>query len=59
MARLRIWGFAAALSMLCLPLLADNSLTIGQLIATKIAKVGENISVARFVRFKVGDTAAE
>ena len=28
------------------------------LIKTKIAKLGENISVARFVRFKVGDAAA-
>ena len=41
------------------PFIKDNSLTIGQLIATRIAKIGEKISVARFVRFKVGDTAAE
>ncbi len=39
------------------PFIKDNTVTIGQLIATKIAKVGENISVARFVRFKVGDSA--
>ncbi|MGH9629003.1 MAG: elongation factor Ts, partial [Bryobacteraceae bacterium] len=39
------------------PFIKDNSVTIAQLIATKIAKVGENISVARFSRFKVGDTA--
>jgi len=39
------------------PFIKDNTVTIGQLIATKIAKVGENISVARFVRFKVGDAA--
>ncbi len=38
------------------PFVKDNSITIAQLIATKIAKVGENIGVARFVRFKVGDT---
>ncbi len=41
------------------PFIKDNSLTIGQLIATRIAKIGENISVARFVRFKIGDTATE
>ena len=41
------------------PYIKDNSITVGQLIATRIAKVGENISVARFVRFKVGDTATE
>jgi len=29
-----------------------------KLIKTKIAKLGENMSVARFVRFKVGDTMA-
>ncbi|HUS06049.1 MAG TPA: translation elongation factor Ts [Bryobacteraceae bacterium] len=40
------------------PFIKENTTTIGQLIATKIAKVGENISVARFVRFKVGETAS-
>ncbi|MEJ7608708.1 MAG: translation elongation factor Ts [Bryobacteraceae bacterium] len=39
------------------PYIKDNSFSVGQLIATNIAKVGENISVARFVRFKVGDSA--
>jgi elongation factor Ts len=38
------------------PFIKENTITIGQMIATKIAKVGENIGVARFVRFKVGDT---
>jgi elongation factor Ts len=38
------------------PFIKENTTTIGQMIATKIAKVGENIGVARFVRFKVGDT---
>ncbi|MEO8127493.1 MAG: translation elongation factor Ts, partial [Bryobacteraceae bacterium] len=38
------------------PFVKENTITIGQMIATKIAKVGENISVARFVRFKVGDS---
>ena len=32
-------------------------MTVGQLIATKIGKLGENIAIARFVRLKVGDTA--
>jgi elongation factor Ts len=41
------------------PFIKDNTLTVAQLIATKIAKMGENISVARFVRFKVGDAVAE
>ena len=39
------------------PFIKDNTLTVGQLIATKIAKTGENIGVSRIVRFKVGDTS--
>jgi elongation factor Ts len=38
------------------PFVKENTLTVGQLIKTRIAKLGENISVARFVRFKVGDS---
>jgi elongation factor Ts len=37
------------------PFIKEQSLTIQQLIAQKIAKMGENISVKRFARFKVGD----
>lgn len=37
------------------PFVKDNTITIDQLIKTKIAKLGENISVSRFARFKVGD----
>lgn len=40
------------------PFIKDNTITVGQLIAHTIAKVGENISVARFTRYKVGDAAA-
>jgi elongation factor Ts len=40
------------------PFIKDNTITIGQMISGMIAKVGENISVARFTRYKVGDTAA-
>jgi elongation factor Ts len=39
------------------PFVKENTITVEQLIKTKIAKLGENISVARFVRFKVGETA--
>jgi elongation factor Ts len=37
------------------PFIKEQSLTISQLIAQKVAKLGENISVRRFARFKVGD----
>jgi elongation factor Ts len=33
----------------------DSKTTVGQLIQAAIAKLGENVSVARFVRFKVGE----
>src|ERR1017187_4151923 len=36
------------------PFVKENTITIDQLIKTKIAKLGENISVSRFARFKVG-----
>jgi len=39
------------------PFIKDNSTTVADLIKTKIAKIGENISVSRFVRFKVGEAA--
>ena len=40
------------------PFIKDNAVTVGQLIATKIGKLGENIAIARFVRMKVGDAAS-
>ena len=37
------------------PFIKDQTMTVSQLIATVIGKLGENISVKRFARFKVGD----
>jgi elongation factor Ts len=39
------------------PFIRDNATTVSDLIKTAIAKLGENISVSRFVRFKVGEAA--
>jgi elongation factor Ts len=39
------------------PFIKDNTHTVADLIKENIAKLGENISVSRFVRFKVGDMA--
>jgi elongation factor Ts len=39
------------------PFIRENTTTISDLIKAKIARLGENISVSRFVRFKVGDMA--
>jgi elongation factor Ts len=40
------------------PFIKDQTTTISQLVATKVGKLGENISVRRFARFKVGDANA-
>ncbi len=37
------------------PFIKEQTLSISQLITSKIGKLGENISVRRFARFKVGD----
>jgi len=37
------------------PFVKDQTMTVSQLIASVIGKLGENISVRRFARFKVGD----
>lgn len=37
------------------PFIKENTTTVGDLIKGKISKLGENISVSRFVRFKVGE----
>ena len=40
------------------PSIRDPKTTIGQLVAAAIAKVGENITIARFARFKIGEGGA-
>jgi len=37
------------------PFIKDQTVTVHQLIATVVGKLGENISVRRYARFKVGD----
>lgn len=54
----RIQKFYEEVCLLDQPFVKDATLSVGQLVKTKIAKLGENIGVARFVRFKVGDVAA-
>ena len=39
------------------PFIKDQAITIKELIAHKVAKLGENVTVRRFARFKVGDPA--
>ena len=37
------------------PFIKEQTITVAQLIGSKVGKLGENISVRRFARFKVGD----
>src|SRR5215467_3969853 len=54
----RLAKFYEEVCLLEQPFVKENTVSISQLIKTKIAKLGENISVSRFTRFKVGDAAA-
>ena len=52
----RMSKFYEAVCLYEQPFIKDNTITVGQLIAQTIAKTKENINVARFCRFKMGET---
>ena len=54
----RLQKFYEEVCLLEQPFVKEATLSVGQLVKTKIAKLQENITIARFVRFKVGDIAA-
>jgi elongation factor Ts len=54
----RVSKFYEEVCLLDQPFVKEATLTIDQLVKSKIAKLGENMSIARYVRFKVGDVAA-
>ena len=54
----RVAKFYEEVCLLDQPFVKEATVTIDQLVKSKIAKLGENIAIARFVRFKVGDVAA-
>ena len=41
------------------PSVRDPNVTIKQMVAAATAKTGENVTITRFVRFKLGETATE
>jgi elongation factor Ts len=53
----RLSKFYEEVCLLEQPFVKDNTVTVGQLIASRIAKLQENITVSRFTRFKVGESA--
>jgi elongation factor Ts len=54
----RMEKFYEEVCLLEQPFIKDQTVSISQLIAAKIGKLGENIAVRRFARFKVGDVNA-
>ncbi len=53
----KLGSFYEQVCLLDQPSIRDPKLTIGQQVQAAIAKLGENISIARFVRYKLGETA--
>ena len=51
----KLGAFYEQMVLIDQPSIRDPKMTVGQLIQAAIAKLGENIGVARFVRFKVGE----
>jgi len=50
----RLKGFYDEVCLLRQPFIKDEDITVAELIAEKIAKLGENIAVRRFVRYELG-----
>jgi elongation factor Ts len=51
----RIDKFSAEISLLDQPFIKDPTVTIEALVTEKVAKIGERISVRRFIRYKLGE----
>ena len=52
----KLRGYYEQVVLLDQPSIRDPKTTIGEMINAAIAKLGENIAVARFARFKVGES---
>jgi elongation factor Ts len=53
----KLGSFYEQVVLLDQPSIRDPKVTIGQMITAAIAKMGENVGVSRFARFKVGESA--
>jgi len=54
----KLGSFYSAAVLLEQPWIRDEAVTIQQLVAEASAKLGENIAISRFARFRVGETAS-
>ena len=55
----KIGSYYSQVCLLEQPSVRDQAVTVGQMVTQAIAKTGENIIVARFSRFKLGESGAE
>jgi elongation factor Ts len=53
----KLGSFYEQVCLLDQPSIRDPKVTVGQIVQQAIAKMGENIAVPRFARFKLGETA--
>ena len=53
----KLESYYAQACLLDQPSVRDPNITISQMVAAATAKTGENVAVARFARFKLGETA--
>ena len=53
----KLGSFYEQVCLLDQPSIRDPKVSVGQAVQAAIAKLGENISIARFVRFKLGEGA--
>lgn len=54
----RMGKFYEEICLLEQPFVKDSAMTIGELITSKIAQLGENITLSRMMRFKVGEAGS-
>jgi elongation factor Ts len=55
----KLESYYAQVCLLDQPSVRDPNVTIKQMVANAAAKTGENVTVSRFARFKLGEAAAE
>jgi len=52
----RVAKFLAEVSLLEQPFIKDPDVTVGEMLTRHVAKLGENMTVRRFVRFQMGES---
>jgi elongation factor Ts len=55
----KLESYFAQVCLLDQPSVRDPDVTIKQMVANAVAKTGENVTVSRFARFKLGELASE